>query len=114
MVEELPVVDLELGAKILDGDEYQAKDMIKKLISTLPHDLKELQNAYTLQDNKKLADIAHYLYGGACYCGTPRFKAAAKALEVKAKNAQSVDEIQLVYIHLCEEIEALIEYRAHL
>lgn len=101
---ELPVIDLELGAKLLGSNEQVAKTMIKELIAILPENLQALKAAYTEANLKKLADIAHYVHGGSCYCGTPRLKSAAMALEKQAKTAPSVQALQAAYQQLCQEI----------
>lgn len=111
MEAELPVIDLELGAKLLDGDEAIARSMIKELAAILPESLQDLQNAFRAKDIKKLADVAHYVHGGACYCGTPRLKAAALALEKQAKAAQSFQDMAMPYQHLCQEIQAVIDIK---
>jgi len=109
MTQELPVIDLALGAKLLDGDEQVAKSMIQELAAILPEGLEDLKSAYEAQDLKRLADIAHYLHGGTCYCGTPRLKAAAIALEKRAKTSESFHEMRTSFESLCAEIDAVVD-----
>ena len=105
---ELPIIDLKLGAEIFNGDVEAAKRMIDALVKLLPEDLQKLKTAFCKRDNTQLKDLAHYIKGGASYCGTPRLKSAASELEniIDAKN--SSDKIQLAYENLCQEIELIL------
>jgi HPt (histidine-containing phosphotransfer) domain-containing protein len=107
MSESLPVIDLDLGAKLLGCDEPTAKKMIKELSVLLVDNLQALRSAYAAHDIKKVADIAHYVYGGSCYCGVPRLKAAAFVLEKAAIDVPS-PEFPAAYQKLCQEMEAVI------
>lgn len=114
MTEELPVIDLDLGAKLLSSDKQVAKDMILKLIAMLPESVQDLNAAFAAEDIKKIGAVAHYVHGGSCYCGTPRLKAAALALEKSAKTAQSLQDLQAAYQNLCEEIQRVIAEGNHI
>lgn len=108
---QLPIIDLNLGAKILSSDTAAAKSMIDELIKMLPGDLERLNSAYREGDNIKLQDLAHYIKGGASYCGTPRLKLAATDLEKVLNKRDAVPVIQNAYEHLCHEIHLLlVEY----
>lgn len=106
--DELPVIDLKLGAEILNADVEAARRMIDALVKLLPEDLRKLKTAFCKRDNAQLKDLAHYIKGGASYCGTPRLKSAAAELE-KIMSAQNPSEkIQLAYENLCHEIELIL------
>ncbi|MBS0351521.1 MAG: Hpt domain-containing protein [Proteobacteria bacterium] len=104
----LPVIDLDLGAKILGADKNSAKKMINDLAAMLVGNLKELKQVYQQGDLKKIADLAHFIHGGSCYCGTPRLKAASKELEIQAKKNEQLEELKSAYESLCNEIQAVI------
>ena len=105
---ELKVIDLKLGAEILASDTKAAKNMIEKLVQMLPGDLQKLKAAASEGDNQKLQDLAHYIKGGASYCGTPRLQKAAAGLERAIKvNAGSI-VIAETYEKLCSEIAILL------
>jgi HPt (histidine-containing phosphotransfer) domain-containing protein len=107
-----PVIDLELGAKILNASPETAKQMIGQLVNLLPDDLKKLQAAYSENNYGALQYLAHYIKGGASYCGTPRLKSAASQLEEFIHRGLSGKEINTVYDNLCKEISAVIhEYQ---
>ncbi len=114
MEDILPVIDLDLGAKILNTDIETAKKMVEELITLLPKNLEDLKNAYKTEDLKKIKDIAHFILGGSCYCGTPRLKAAAMALEKKAKASHSIEMVTPDYENLCLEIKKLISAAAEI
>jgi two-component system, NarL family, sensor histidine kinase BarA len=104
----LPVIDLDLGAKILGTDKNSAKKMITDLADMLVGNLKELEEAYGHGDLKKVADLAHFIHGGSCYCGAPRLKAASQVLEIQAKKSKKIEELKSEYKNLCQEIQAVI------
>lgn len=109
MNEALPVIDLNLGAELLKSDEQTARRMVIELAVILTQNLQDLETAYAALDLAKVENIAHYIYGGSCYCGVPRLKAAAKLLEKAIQNSQTSPEIvSSAYRSLCQEIQAVI------
>lgn len=106
---ELSVIDLELGVKILGTNLESAKAMIKSLVRILPGDLQDLKAAFNEKNNQKLKTKAHYIKGGASYCGTPRLKLAATELDNSIKEGAEPVVIQKSYQNLCQEIELLIK-----
>jgi two-component system aerobic respiration control sensor histidine kinase ArcB len=108
-ISKLPVIDLELGAKILGTNLESAKAMIKSLVEMLPGDLQDLKTAFREKDNQKLKNKAHYIKGGASYCGTPRLKLAATELDNSIKEGADPVVIKKSYQDLCQEIELLIK-----
>ena len=103
------VIDLELGAKILNSDLAAAEKMISELVKALPDDLKKIETAFSKKDYHSLRDLAHYLKGGASYCGTPRLKQAANELDDTIKVTKDKAKIFIAYQKLCDEITAIIE-----
>ncbi len=110
MISELPVIDLELGANLLGCSTQMAVKMIQELAASLPENLQELEKAYAAINISKLASIAHYIHGGSCYCGAPRLKAAAMALEKQAKNKNRLEDLKSVYENLRHEIQSLLDH----
>lgn len=108
MKDESPVIDLKLGAEILHGDVEAARKMIDDLVKLLPEDLRKLKTAFYRGDNAQLNDLAHYIKGGASYCGTPRLKSAAAELEKIISASKPSEKIQLAYESLCHEIELIL------
>lgn len=75
------IIDLTLGAKLVNGDENFAKEMILKLSASLKKEIPLLKKAHTKNEWDTIQAIAHKLRGGASYCGTPRLKEACMELE---------------------------------
>lgn len=109
MGKNLPVIDLALGARLIDKDEEVAKSMIHDLVGSLPDVVEELKKAYKKKNIKQLGDVAHYVHGPTCYCGTPRLKEASFQLERLARGRLPFHELESAYHNLCKEIEAVIE-----
>ncbi len=106
---ELPVIDLELGAKLLATNQATAREMIGQLVEMLPEDLKKIHSAYLEKDYEALKNLAHYVKGGASFCGTPRLKLAATRLDdIIHKQTSSADDIEKAYHQLCIEINKVI------
>jgi len=103
---DTPVIDLELGKTLIDGNESAAKEMLKTLSDLLPQHQKIIEKAYSIRDFISLADETHKIHGGACYCGTPRLKEASKNLEIALK-LNNYDDIDVLYEHLLAEIKAV-------
>ena len=108
-IEEDKIVDLELGAKLVGGDVNKAKEMLKFLIDMLPDYEKQLEENFKNGGLEELKNIAHKLKGATAYCGAPRLKEAAKALEEKIRLDDNLkkDEIEPVYKNLLKEINNL-------
>ena len=58
---ELRVIDLELGAKIINNTIDAAKQMIDELVEILPNDLKEIEIAFAKKNFVTLKNLAHYI-----------------------------------------------------
>jgi PAS domain S-box/PAS domain S-box len=111
--EELKIIDLELGASIINSDINNAKEALKMLIDTLPENLQKMQAAYNAKNIEELAKSAHYLHGGLSYCGAPKLRKAVKTLETLIRSG-NLDQLDLLYQNFCLEIEALIDAYEHL
>lgn len=102
------VIDLKLGAKLLNGKEDLAKNMVKLLVKSLPQEIKGLQSAYKRNDWETIKSIAHKLRGGASYCGTPRLKTACANLEDHLKVKENQPKLKdALYKQMIEEIQAI-------
>jgi CheY-like chemotaxis protein len=82
------VIDLDLGAKIMEADRETAKKMIMLLLESADSDLNLLENAHNQHDWTKIRELAHKLRGGAAYCGTPRLYQAFSYLNDYLKDGQ--------------------------
>lgn len=103
------VIDLNLGAEILGSNVEAAKKMVSQLVDMLPGDLKKIQAAFSKKDYAALKDLAHYVKGGASFCGTPRLKEAASHLDQMIKTHGNDQDVEAAYHQLCREITAVID-----
>ena len=108
-INDLPVIDLTLGASIVEGDKEKAKNMIAKLVAMLPNDLEKIKMAFLGNNLEQVKELAHYIKGGASFCGTPRLKAAANALEKVIEKNKSKTEIAKIYHNLCIEMQSVCD-----
>jgi len=100
------VIDLELGAKLMDGNKTLAQEMITLLAKNLIGDLMELKEAYQKLDWETIQNIAHRLRGGTSYCGTPRLKVACAQLEDHLLSvANPTEYTDILYLQLVREID---------
>jgi PAS domain S-box-containing protein len=102
------IIDLELGAGLVEGDIQLMYGMLDMLIKELPEVQDKMRQAYEAKSLTKLYALVHKLHGGCCYCGVPRLKAAAKNFEAIASKAKTTQKIQLAYIKLNKEIVAVL------
>jgi two-component system sensor histidine kinase BarA len=107
-VDVLKVIDLEMGAKILGGDEQMAKSMLAMLVSTLDETHEKLLDAYQSKHYDRLEFVVHKLHGGAAYCGVPQLKDCAKRLEYVLKS-QDMDQLDDAWIALSLALKSVLE-----
>lgn len=106
--DQIPVIDLQLGAGLISGTDEKAMQMIKRLVAMLPADLANIKTAFTENNDKKLGELVHYIKGGIGYCGTPRLKDSVDELDRLIKTQAEKHLIQNAYKQLCQEILAVI------
>ncbi len=108
-IEEDKIIDLKLGAKLINGDENKAKETLKFLIDMLPDYEKQLKENFRNNDFEELKNIAHKLKGATAYCGAPRLKQVAKILEEKIRltDKPEKEKIKPLYKSLLSEINNL-------
>ncbi|MDF3917623.1 response regulator [Salinicola salarius] len=82
---DLPVVDKAQARRINGDREVLAEEMLALLIADLPRYRRELNAAWHHRDTEQLAEIAHQLGGGCCYCGALQLAAACETLESRAR-----------------------------
>lgn len=81
----LPVVDLELGARLAGGKEYLAREQLKRLIDSLAESEQHMREAYAQQDLPTLLDWVHGLNGASRYCGAPELALLVETLETRLR-----------------------------
>lgn len=111
---ENKIIDFQLGADLLGANLEAAREMVDKLVEILPGDLERLKAAFAKSNWTELKNVAHYVRGGASYCGTPRLKLAALRLDDAIGKEVVPEVIQTAYDTLCSEIELLLTEHAKL
>lgn len=99
-------IDWQLGEQLAGGKLDLAKELLQMLVEKLPTDRETIQTARHQNNQAELEKHVHKLHSATCYCGTPRLKAAAKAVE-DAVRAGKPDINELLDI-LDAEIEAVL------
>ncbi|MGB6977552.1 MAG: PAS domain-containing protein [Gammaproteobacteria bacterium] len=103
----LNAIDLDLGAKLINGDHESARNMLKILVEELPNEKKMIEGAYKKRNYQELAKLVHKLHSGTCYCGTPKLKEASEKLEQTIKSNDN-RAMKVPYDYLIEQIVAVI------
>jgi CheY-like chemotaxis protein len=105
---EKPVIDLILGAELVDSDIRKAQSMLDIFIYFLTGAQAAIKKAYDAKNVPHLIDEVHKLYGAACYCGVPRLIEALYKLETALKS-KKYQNIAPLYQALMQEIQRLID-----
>lgn len=83
----LPVIDLEIGARLAGGKEYLAREQLKRLIDGLDESEQHMRNAFAQQNLPTLLDWVHGLNGASRYCGAPELALLVETLETRLRTS---------------------------
>src|SRR5437016_11327203 len=103
----IKIIDWGLSLKLVNNKSDLAKELLATLMSDLPQVRTNINQAYQNKDYSSLHQQVHKLHGATCYCGVPRLKDAASALEDKLKKGNDT-ELESLLKTLNHEIEQLI------
>jgi len=104
----LPIIDMELGAKLIGSNKEAAEEVLTLLIKILPGEIANINQFAADKNHDKLLASVHKLHGGVSYCGTPRLKKLLASLELTLKQNPSTypplldqlnNEITLLFEH---------------
>ncbi|MFU8797174.1 MAG: Hpt domain-containing protein [Gammaproteobacteria bacterium] len=101
-----PIIDLNLGAKIMDSNKKIAQHMITFMLKNSLPETKAFAVAYKAKNWQTLQELAHKLRGGALYCGTPRLQEACSRLENYLHSGQTIF-IEPLYKQMLTELESV-------
>jgi two-component system sensor histidine kinase BarA len=105
----LPVVDLEIGARLAGGKEYLAREQLKRLIDSLNENEQRMRAAFAQQNLPTLLDWVHGLNGTSRYCGAPELALLVETLETRLRTS-GLDHVE----GLLEDLyRAMARLRAH-
>lgn len=109
----LPVIDLELGARLTGGRTQLAKEQLKRLIDSLEECEVQIRAAFDDQNLSVLLDQVHALNGASRYCGAPDLALTVETLETRLRtsglnHAESLlNELYGAIKRLCEQRDRL-------
>lgn len=100
-LDPLPLLDAEMGVKML-GNEETLKQMLQLLLdSSLNQDEIEIKKAYSEKNWKQVEKLAHKMKSGAAYCGVIKMQRACQNLEHYLKtNGSELLLLQSLYQQL--------------
>ncbi|GEN27461.1 histidine kinase [Halovibrio variabilis] len=81
----LPVVDLEMGARLAGGKEHLAREQLKRLTDSLAESEQHMRAAFAQQNLPTLLDWVHGLNGASRYCGAPELALLVETLETRLR-----------------------------
>lgn len=93
-------IDLELGAKLVGGNEELAKEVINMLIESFTEELSNLKKICHSSDSEAAITIVHKLRGGTSYCGVPRLQEACIRFDDYLKSGKT--EHLLDFCHMLQ------------
>lgn len=102
------VIDLELGAKLIDHDVNAAKEILTMLIKQVPEHQMAMETAYRERDFESLKHIVHKFHSALCYSAAPRLKVAIANLETHLK-LNHKNKIDLSYQNVDRELRVLLK-----
>ncbi len=80
-----PVWDEDAALASVSGNRALALSLFKDLCATLPQELRILREQRAAGDLPGTAERAHYISGGAAYCGVHALRSRLKLLESHAR-----------------------------
>lgn len=106
---KLPVVDLEMGARLAGGKEHLAREQLKRLTDSLAESEQQMRAAFAQQNLPTLLDWVHGLNGASRYCGAPELALLVETLETRLRTGglSHVEEL------LEDVYRAMARLRAH-
>jgi two-component system sensor histidine kinase BarA len=108
---DLAVVDMDLGARLANGNVSLARELLDELVASLPATLNELQAALATGDSEALLDAVHSLNGACRYCGAPELALVAETLETRLRS-RGLTDVDTLLDDLLQAIERLCAWHA--
>lgn len=110
----LPNIDFELGKQLASGNIDLAKEMVDKLVRTLPDDLKRAEAAFKENNNREFEAAVYYILDKTSQCGVPRLKKATADLYRQLRMSADQEIIKKSFSELhCAVIKLLLDYWTH-
>ncbi len=94
-MEDLPIIE--------DNAE---QELLSLLAASLPKFRQDLQHAFAKRDRESLMQLAHAMYGGLCYTGTPQLREVVRSLDAALKKAKFAIQVGDHYHATLRALEA--------
>lgn len=107
--EKLPIIDLEDGVRLTDGNEDLAREFLQLFAHSIREDSEKLRTILSSKDLDKLYDEAHRIYGTVLYVGTPRLRNDIKVFQDLVHEKKPQDELESTYLKLRQSIEEYLD-----
>ena len=102
----LPVIDLEIGARLAGGKEHLAREQLKRLIDSLDESEQHMRTAFSQQNLPILLDWVHGLNGASRYCGAPELALLVETLETRLRTS-GLDHVERLLEELYQAMARL-------
>lgn len=106
---ELSFIDMKLAEKRVGNNSQLAVELLDMLVASLPDNLAIIQSAYQNNDIQIIRDEFHKLYGGLCYCGTPRLSKALQKVHEAVKTTADLTSLEDLFNNLYKEVDFLLK-----
>ncbi len=106
--QNLPVIDWQLGMKLVGNKRELAEEMLNLLTASLEDEVNLIKQSNNNHNYEEAQRRLHKLHGAVCYCGTPRLKKAIAALETAFKQSK-MDDIPTLLDQLELESDLLLK-----
>lgn len=85
-LQQLPIIDWELGTKLAGGKKELAKELLDMFVSSLSEEISAFKHLYNEKNYAELSRKVHKLHGAIAYLGLPRLKILIARLESDLKH----------------------------
>ncbi|MBY5925524.1 MULTISPECIES: ATP-binding protein [Halomonas] len=109
--EDLPDIDIALGARLAGGREPLARQLLATLAASLEQTRQEIQAALEDENEEALLDAIHALNGACRYCGVPRMALLVETLETRLRS-RGIDDVRPLLPSLQHAMEQVERWQA--
>ncbi len=104
-------INWSLCVQKVSGNQALAEEFLDKFVEELHMNRAEFIQLAAQNDWQGIETAAHKLHGACCFCGVPQLQTDIAALESKARQAKSMDELHEAMSQVIQSIDAvIIEY----
>jgi HPt (histidine-containing phosphotransfer) domain-containing protein len=101
-------VNLDYLELMSDGDPDMKKTMLEMLMAELPEEFSKMRDYTDAQDWEELSSVSHKMKSTLAFVGNDTMTNANKAIELKSKNEEDLDEIPELMSTLEEYLDGVL------